>query len=846
MKSLNKTRFYVEPDVIKADVASVAVVHDDKILMMQRRDNSRWTLPGGHLDDGEDPSEGAKRELKEEAGIIANKVRSLGSEKLTSFTGKKMTIHAFIYEPKQKPTFNSKNDPDKEAGVHKWVSIKDFPQDIKDNLHSPRNTVLRKIGILKSLMDSGIDLLMKGVKGASAANHKYIRKYKRGSKWVYVYVEPNGKSRTLPDEWIKAVEKLAADGSEVAMKMLEDVVEYAPGKIEELRKLHSLGSELASRHLKEMGIDPAIEEVVESMKPADSVRANLSAEDKTKVFSSMDSALSTNLFDRLNSHRTGPIGLALTALVGSDWNIARRKIMDAVNKKKTTEEMLQEFHRQLNVIDSLPASARHEVTSAGGAGNFTYNKAIELMTTKGILPEGYGTVHKRTPGSPEHEVQGVDDIRERVKRAKAERAKAERVEAEREQRELGEYIPKAEAVLSYYGKTVNDAAKITIAKNIRKFFGANFDMVKFDKFLNPDSRNSTVIKISDGFLSGLEGNSGREREISFSFDIKDSRTGAQVTGASRRIIKNSDNSIHFHNDHFRRPGNDKLEKYEGMSKGMYAGVENFMKEVTKDYPEAAKNNSTIEMGAANHGFGDSFKGSLLWAKHYFDFKNSSDLSKWKSTFTAAIDQAKIDIPSMASDLEAVKKKISSFKHPYQFVNLGIKVNRVQAGKLAKYRGSAVVAGVTHSNGLDFDFNRIFNAKEAVRNGIAGDGKIDIGEVLLIKGQDSFYGINYFNKKTPPPSVLNDFRTAYYNREGGATAGAAPASAAPAGRFTSPRVKETVERTWKPKGKSIVMNADRLRQIGSWSKEEIHEFYQKAPLTRDAKERVKQIMNSIGG
>ena len=38
----------------------------DDILMGKRNDNDKWTTPGGHLDKGECPYEGAIRELKEE------------------------------------------------------------------------------------------------------------------------------------------------------------------------------------------------------------------------------------------------------------------------------------------------------------------------------------------------------------------------------------------------------------------------------------------------------------------------------------------------------------------------------------------------------------------------------------------------------------------------------------------------------------------------------------------------------------------------------------------------------------------------------------------------------------
>ena len=52
------------------EVSTVAVFDGDKMLWGKRRDNSRYTNPGGHLDPGEDPKAGAKRELMEEAEYL--------------------------------------------------------------------------------------------------------------------------------------------------------------------------------------------------------------------------------------------------------------------------------------------------------------------------------------------------------------------------------------------------------------------------------------------------------------------------------------------------------------------------------------------------------------------------------------------------------------------------------------------------------------------------------------------------------------------------------------------------------------------------------------------------------
>lgn len=60
------------------------VVHDDKVLLIRRRPESRayantWALPGGHLEHGESPAEAALRELKEETNVDGKIVGIVGS-----------------------------------------------------------------------------------------------------------------------------------------------------------------------------------------------------------------------------------------------------------------------------------------------------------------------------------------------------------------------------------------------------------------------------------------------------------------------------------------------------------------------------------------------------------------------------------------------------------------------------------------------------------------------------------------------------------------------------------------------------------------------------------------------
>jgi ADP-ribose pyrophosphatase YjhB (NUDIX family) len=60
-------------------VADGAVIDDDgKILLIQRADNGLWALPGGGLDVGETPAQGAVREVLEETGVTCEPIELVG------------------------------------------------------------------------------------------------------------------------------------------------------------------------------------------------------------------------------------------------------------------------------------------------------------------------------------------------------------------------------------------------------------------------------------------------------------------------------------------------------------------------------------------------------------------------------------------------------------------------------------------------------------------------------------------------------------------------------------------------------------------------------------------------
>jgi 8-oxo-dGTP diphosphatase len=55
----------------------VPILPDGRIVLIRRRDNGRWALPGGIVDWGENIPDTIQRELKEETGLDLVKIRRL-------------------------------------------------------------------------------------------------------------------------------------------------------------------------------------------------------------------------------------------------------------------------------------------------------------------------------------------------------------------------------------------------------------------------------------------------------------------------------------------------------------------------------------------------------------------------------------------------------------------------------------------------------------------------------------------------------------------------------------------------------------------------------------------------
>ncbi len=86
-----------------------------QMLIERRRDDGKWTLPGGPAKVGETPEQAAKRELYEETGLTAGKLEPLGA-----ITTGGMNLHVFRTTVTGEPEHG--HDPDHENDKYQWLS----------------------------------------------------------------------------------------------------------------------------------------------------------------------------------------------------------------------------------------------------------------------------------------------------------------------------------------------------------------------------------------------------------------------------------------------------------------------------------------------------------------------------------------------------------------------------------------------------------------------------------------------------------------------------------------------------------------------------------------------------
>lgn len=138
------------------EVALIQVTNGTGCLLLgKRNDNGKWTLPGGHLNQGESPEEGARRELYEETGLTAESLSFLRTVEPT----KPGVPRLHCFTAFATGTAHNDHDPDEECDKWEWVDVRGgLPPEIYDKLHGPEgdDNVVRQAFDLKKA-ESEID-----------------------------------------------------------------------------------------------------------------------------------------------------------------------------------------------------------------------------------------------------------------------------------------------------------------------------------------------------------------------------------------------------------------------------------------------------------------------------------------------------------------------------------------------------------------------------------------------------------------------------------------------------------------------------------------------------------------
>lgn len=751
-----------------AEVASIAVMDGDKILMGRRRDSGRWTLPGGHLEAGEDPHEGAIRELAEEAGIDAQQLNYLGSQGVITELGRAVMVHS--YHLPARPDVTAKRDPDAEVSRWHWIDTRHgLPKRISENLHSKRNVTLMLLDIYRSF-SAGLyitDLL-------KAGSHKYLRKYKgRTGEWIYVYHDGVGHGRVLHPDALQHLKELAELGHGDSHALVGSLEAHDETKLAHLRELSDMDHAPATEHLKSLGIDRAgerkkdkAEEIERSILGSNNLTKDLSGSDMVELHDAIEKGVKRDIIDHLTSHSGTPVGRAAAPTLAG--------LMSGVVGQRSVKGKLERLHENLKALDQATAgipSARAEISQAGGYGNYAYNRVVHDLVNRGYLPAAAAELHKRTTANmtgpltlPHRDLDSASrglperraELREATRRQDAERAAIDerrRVEQSRSTEER-DRVSSAERDAAYTkhaanvdamieagvdlgGRPVSDAQKKTIAHGLSKLVGDDFNFTKWlGDVQHPDPRLKTHIHIS--FSQLMSAADGHATNASFSYKIVEASTNRVVVAPSRTMGRGRSGEIYVQNGTFPRVKASDRKKFPNLASAIYDGTEKMVKESSKNLSAHAKAESYVSIGCcANGGFTGNYAGAVVWAKHCYDWDSPADRRpRWQETWKQLIESEGPRLGITADEQNMLKAKVDTFQYPYQFVEMGY-------GLSAERMGSQI--------------------NDDIKDVIAKKGSYDLGSWLMLRSGINWSAMNYVNQTDGRAGHLNQRREAKRQR-----------------------------------------------------------------------------------
>lgn len=132
-------------------IVAVGIISESfELLCGKRKDNGKWSCPGGHLEPGEGVMEAARREAMEEAGVSLQNPRLVFYERVdgsVSRSGKPFAVFGVVSRQQRTNTLLGL-DPDDEFSELSWVPITAGAEELKpENRHAFKDGILEYLGL---------------------------------------------------------------------------------------------------------------------------------------------------------------------------------------------------------------------------------------------------------------------------------------------------------------------------------------------------------------------------------------------------------------------------------------------------------------------------------------------------------------------------------------------------------------------------------------------------------------------------------------------------------------------------------------------------------------------------
>lgn len=503
--------------------------------------------------------------------------------------------------------------------------------------------------------------LIKAGLGAPRPGHKYLRRYRRNNKWIYIYHEGEGRPQRMEEGHVEKLRRLADTGYAPARELLEGAQDHNEEQLTQLRRLADTGYQPAVDYLKSIGIDREIERVEEAATPPDLLTADLSSANKNKAIEIVKEVIEP-MFARWRSHPN------------SEFEKGARRA-GFTNTESFTEE-LQGYDNIKDILVSLNTQVsrmeREQGTAvpawdaakdAGGYANYIYNDTIKGLSRAGLLPADYKDAHARTranaatltPHTEAEHKRKIKEARAAREREAAERAERERAERERRAAEERAAAAELEGSMASFMRSicVNEisvAQTRQLHQTLKSMFGKNMRKEDWPYDYSSDGYDVKISSLSFG-----------ENEVTMSFQVKD-RNGRQVTNSWDRRWAKSGGKVTIKNSYL-----SIREAARGADKPLGALINQSQLKFMKANAPTGKIKVTASLDV----------GGYNWANQGFTFESHSTLLDFRRQFQAYLRGHGIELTNAELELFTLPCHFSAFDTGKKVMRDG---KRVHLGK----------------------------------------------------------------------------------------------------------------------------------------------------------------------